>query len=378
MTETEKRKKIIQRRIDMDLLKRSVSGVFIYAILLPVIFYFYDFYQAEPQISWSITLAMVVISVFRAIHYLQTKQLYIYSPKIWYLTFSALSLGQAIILGITFALAVAEPRFSLITHAMFLAVGGLAGGALTALMPRLRLALINLFFLLIPGVLVALSTEGHAGFAVLLMIYFSYLFILGVRINREYLRAFDIEYQLQLQRAELEQLNKVDPLTHIYNRGHFNTAYEHQWNNAIRSQHQRQYQHQQSLLLIDVDKFKVINDSHGHLLGDECLIFIAKIIHDTAQRKTDVIARFGGEEFAVLLSDTPLEEAVSLAEAIREKIASQPFTQKETTLTITVSIGVASIVPQSSINSNQLIETADKYLYQAKNDGRNKVCYKDE
>jgi len=359
---------IIQRRIDMDLLKRSIAGVFIYAIILPIIFYFYDFYQYQAQISWSITLAMVVISFFRFLHYLQSKPLHLYSPKLWFIVFSVLSLAQAAILGIVFALAVVDPRFSPITHVMFLTIGGLAGGALTALMPRLKLAIVNLFLLLTPGAVVSLSTTGHTGFAVLIMIYFVYLFTLGLRSNREYLRAFEIEFQLEEQRAELEQLNKIDPLTHIYNRGHFNTAYEHQWHNGIRNQHQ------QSLLLIDVDKFKRINDNYGHLFGDECLIFIAKAIHDTAQRKTDIIARFGGEEFAVLLSDTSLEEAISIAEAIREKIASQPFVLNETTLTITVSIGIASMVPQSSINSNQLIENADKCLYQAKDDGRNRVC----
>ncbi len=371
MTNPKNSNNIIQRRIDMDLLKRSIAGVFIYAIILPIIFYFYDFYNYQAQISWSITLAMVVISFFRLWHYLQSKPLHLYSAKLWFIIFSALSLTQAAILGLVFAFSVVDPRFSPITHVMLLTIGGLAGGALTALMPRLKLAVINLFLLLTPGAIVSLNTSGNTGFAVLIMIYFVYLFTLGLRSNREYLRAFEIEFQLEQQRAELEQLNKIDPLTHIYNRGHFNTAYEHQWHNGIRNQHQ------QSLLLIDVDKFKAINDNYGHLFGDECLIFIAKTIHDNAQRKTDVIARFGGEEFAVLLSDTSLEEAVAIAEVIREKIASQPFVLNKTKLTITVSIGVASMVPQSSINSNQLIENADKYLYQAKGAGRNKVCSTD-
>ena len=371
MTKSQNSSNIIQHRIDMDLLKRSITGVFIYAILLPIIFYFYDFFSYEPFISWSITLAMAAISMVRLSHYWFTKSLYSYSAKLWLALFSVLSLSQAAILGIVFALSVKEPRFYLIANVMFLTIGGLAGGALTALMPRLWLAITNLLFLLIPGAIVSLNIPDHTGFAVLIMIYFIYLFTLGLRSNSEYLRAFEIEFQLEQQRSELEQLNKIDPLTHIYNRGHFNTAYEHQWNNGIRSQHQ------QSLLLIDVDKFKAINDNYGHLFGDECLIYIAKSIHDSAQRKTDIIARFGGEEFAVLLSDTSKEEATAIAEVIREKIANQPFVLNKTTLTITVSIGVASIVPQRSINPNQLIEDADRCLYLAKDNGRNKVYYEE-
>lgn len=369
MIKTKNSSSIIQHRIDMDLLKRSIAGVYIYSSLLPIIFYFYDFYFHEPTISWTITITMAFVSVLRLIHYHHTNSLYSYSTKLWLATFSVLSLSQAAILGMVFALSVGDPRFSPITNVMFLTIGGVAGGALTALMPRLWLAVVNLLFLLIPGAIVSLIIPDHTGFAVLIIIYFTYLFTLGFRSNSEYLRAFEIEFQLEQQRVKLEQLNKIDPLTQLYNRGHFNTAYEHQWNNGIRSQHQ------QSLLLIDIDKFKAINDNYGHLFGDECLIYISKKIHDTAKRQTDIIARFGGEEFAVLLSDTSLKEAISIAENIREKIATQPFVLNKTELSITVSIGVASIIPQSSINPNQLIENTDMYLYQAKDSGRNKVCH---
>jgi len=371
MTESKIPSNLIEQRIDMDLVKRSIPGVFIYAFFMPMIFYFFDFFQQESAISWYITLAMFILSAMRLLHFHLTEQFYIYSSKLWFISFSALSLSQATIIGIIFAFALTDPRFSPINNVMFLTLGGFSGGALTSLMPRLRLALTNLSLLLIPAALVSLNSSVNNVFAVIIILYFIYLCTLGFRSNKEYLRAFQIELMLEHQRAELEKTNKIDPLTHLYNRGYFNTAYEHQWNNGIRNQHQ------QSLLLIDVDNFKFVNDTYGHLFGDQCLISIAKTIQDTVQRKTDIAARFGGEEFIVLLSDTSTKEALFIAEAMREKIADHAFVLNKTTVNITISIGVASLVPKSSIHPNQLIENADKCLYQAKNEGRNKVCFKE-
>lgn len=367
MITTIKSNHAIQKRIDMDLLDRSKVGILIYAVILPIIFYFYQFYEQQPNISWALTLLMASFSIIRLLHALFTEKLYQYSTTLWLGIFALFSMLQATILGGLFGATIANDNFEPIVSVIFLATGGMAGGALTALMPRLWIALLNLSLLLIPGALLAILSN-QMGYAILITIYYLYMFTIGIRSNREYLRSFHIEFQLEEQRKELEQLNKIDPLTHIYNRGHFNTAYEHQWNNGIRNQHH------QSLLLIDIDKFKKINDNYGHLFGDECLIFIAKTIHETAQRKTDIIARFGGEEFAILLSDTSLEEATLIAESIRSKIANQPFILNNTELTITVSIGVAGIIPKSSVNPNQLIEEADTYLYQAKDLGRNQVA----
>jgi len=311
---------------------------------------------------------MIVISCLRVLHFSYSKNLYQYSTKLWSVIFSTLSLGQAFLLGLLCTITIYDDSFQPISNVYLLSMGGIAGGALTALSPRLWLAITNLSFLLLPSIIVSFFSEGNMAYSILLSIYFSYLLLLGIRSNKEYLRAFHIEKQLEVQKQELKALNKIDPLTHIYNRGHFNTAYELQWHSSLR------HQVQQSLLLLDVDNFKKINDKHGHLFGDECLIHIAKVIHDTAKRKTDIIARFGGEEFVVLLSGTSLEKAQEIAETMRKEIEQHPFIYKNKKLTVTTSIGVSNIIPTSNINPNLLIEQADTALYQAKSEGRNRVC----
>ena len=357
----------IQRRIDMDMLTRSLPGIAIYAFLWPLIFLPTGFHKNEPLISWGATAALAGASLLRWIQARNTEGWYTNSQKSWQIYFAACSLLQALVWGVLFYLNIANEDMDDVRFMLVLAIGGISSGALSALNPRIKLAIANIGLILIPGLIACLLVNHDYSMAVLITIYLAYLTVLGLRSHKEYMRAFSIESQLESQRKELERLNKIDPLTLIYNRGHFNTTFEFQWSQGIR------YKQAQSLLLVDADHFKRINDEHGHLFGDECLVYIANVIHQHAKRKTDVIARFGGEEFAVLLSDTKIDEAVKLAEEIRNALEQNVFVFEGVEIKVTVSIGVASMVPELAVNSNILIDNADKALYQAKDSGRNRV-----
>src|ERR1700738_830417 len=137
--------------------------------------------------------------------------------------------------------------------------------------------------------------------------------------------------------------------------------------------------------MIDADHFKEFNDRFGHQAGDECLRSIAVTLRALVTRPGDVVARFGGEEFAILLPGTPLEGAQHVAEAIRAAISDLPIAHPESAqLThdvqarhITVSTGGAALVPRSDTQFHQLVELADQALYLAKRGGRNRVCVAD-
>jgi diguanylate cyclase (GGDEF)-like protein len=124
-----------------------------------------------------------------------------------------------------------------------------------------------------------------------------------------------------------------------------------------------------ALLMIDADLFKQFNDSHGHQAGDQMLIGIAVCIADSVHRAGDCAARFGGEEFAVLLPGLSAQDALSVAESIRSKVERWSLDQTG----VTISVGVASLVPAPSVHWSELVEAADKALYVAKESGRN-VC----
>jgi diguanylate cyclase (GGDEF)-like protein len=176
---------------------------------------------------------------------------------------------------------------------------------------------------------------------------------------------------LALKNATLFSQVKIradhDGLTRIHNR----RAFDERLVDELR-RHQR-YHHSMSLLMLDIDHFKVINDRYGHLVGDHVLREVGRILSETL-RSTDFTARYGGEEFVVILPQTAEEQARGLAERLRGLIAEARFVHDGQPFSITVSIGVATLLPGALAKRKDLLDKADKALYQAKHLGRNQVC----
>ncbi|RUS93390.1 hypothetical protein DSM107003_44460 [Trichormus variabilis SAG 1403-4b] len=182
------------------------------------------------------------------------------------------------------------------------------------------------------------------------------------------------EYNLRLANQELEKQVNLDGLTQIANRRCFDNRLEQEW--------QRLYREQQplSLLLFDVDYFKRYNDSYGHQMGDECLIKIAQAVQQVVFRPADLVARYGGEEFVVILPNTDIKgampaasEAIAIAQRIHAAIKDLaiPHQASEVSDTVTISLGIASLIPTSELSASTLVEQADQALYLAKQQGRN-------
>ena len=166
----------------------------------------------------------------------------------------------------------------------------------------------------------------------------------------------------------LQEANTKDGLTNIKNRKYFEDKYVNEFKRCQREAVPL------SIIMIDIDHFKDLNDQWGHAMGDQCLVAVATTIQAIVQRPTDAVARYGGEEFSIILANTPLEGAIHVAEKIRIAVAELVFQVDDSTINTSVSIGVASEVPQGFEVRRNIIEDADKYLYQAKETGRNKVC----
>jgi diguanylate cyclase (GGDEF)-like protein len=188
------------------------------------------------------------------------------------------------------------------------------------------------------------------------------LYTLGITFNEMLQRIRD-------DIRELERFSTIDGLTGIPNRRYFDQCLEHEMSHA------RRLSSNLSLLYIDIDYFKDYNDRYGHLGGDAALQRVARCIADMAKRDTDVAARLGGEEFAILLPDTEAENARLLAENLRLAIAHLEIEHQASKVTdyLTLSIGVACLVPQRETTSSELLKTADKALYRAKSEGRDRV-----
>lgn len=175
--------------------------------------------------------------------------------------------------------------------------------------------------------------------------------------------------QLQEANHKLELLANLDGLTQIANRRRFDDYLTLEW-----KRHRRE-QNPLSLVLIDIDYFKRYNDNHGHQAGDHCLIQVAQAIATVLQRPTDLVARYGGEEFAVILSNTHGEGALRVATAIQMAIASLKILHGDSDVSdhVTLSMGIASLVPAWDQGSETIIFYADQALYRAKKQGRNQT-----
>ncbi|WP_413161011.1 diguanylate cyclase domain-containing protein [Capilliphycus salinus ALCB114379] len=167
--------------------------------------------------------------------------------------------------------------------------------------------------------------------------------------------------------VELERLAKLDSLTQIANRRYFEEYLEREWKRLAREKQPL------SVILCDVDCFKLYNDCYGHQAGDCCLKEIAEAISRSARRPADLVARYGGEEFVIILPNTSLMGGLKVANLIREEIQKLqiPHVQSTVDSYVTVSLGVATTIPHLELSVQTLIRAADENLYQAKNKGRN-------
>ncbi|BAY73987.1 diguanylate cyclase with PAS/PAC and GAF sensors [Nostoc linckia NIES-25] len=175
--------------------------------------------------------------------------------------------------------------------------------------------------------------------------------------------------QLQAANEELQRLATLDGLTQIANRRRFDEYLETEWHRLKREKVPL------SLILFDVDFFKPYNDTYGHLAGDNCLQKLASTLLSILNRPADLVARYGGEEFAVILPNTEIVGAIHLAQAIRQAVRDLaiPHAQSSVCNHVTVSLGVVSIVPNNEMSPQDLINEADKALYIAKQEGRDRV-----
>jgi diguanylate cyclase (GGDEF)-like protein len=183
-------------------------------------------------------------------------------------------------------------------------------------------------------------------------------------------RIANMRKELEDATAHLKRLSSIDGLTQLYNRRHFDETLKREWSRSNRSQSPL------SLILCDIDHFKAFNDNYGHVAGDDALVKTSKAIIETLQRPSDLPARYGGEEFAVILPDTPAVGAMIVAEQLRTAVDTLtiPHAFSNAANIVTMSIGVSTYYPNKTKASYvELLESADRGLYRAKNNGRNRI-----
>jgi len=169
----------------------------------------------------------------------------------------------------------------------------------------------------------------------------------------------------------LKKLLLIDTLTGLYNKGYLETQLNKEWSRALRDKKKI------TVMLIDIDHFKLYNDNYGHIQGDKCLQQVSAVLRETFQRENDFAARFGGEEFCVVLNDSSAGSPEKLVEMFHQHLAESNIKHdfSGTAPYITCSVGVATIIPDHSSSPEALLKKADECLYKAKNTGRNRTVF---
>jgi diguanylate cyclase (GGDEF)-like protein len=177
--------------------------------------------------------------------------------------------------------------------------------------------------------------------------------------------------ELRNANDQLQRLALVDGLTQVSNRRFFDERLQQEWRRLARSGEAL------SIILCDVDFFKKYNDTYGHLAGDACLQQVAKAIQLAVKRPADVVARYGGEEFVVILPETGAAGALHVADQILRQVSSLkiPHESSEISEYVTVSVGVATTLPTPEVEPSELVKKADESLYNAKQNGRNRIVH---
>lgn len=175
---------------------------------------------------------------------------------------------------------------------------------------------------------------------------------------------------LRSQINELSELVSTDALTGLFNFRHFKMVLQVEMDRSRRSGNPT------SLVMVDIDHFKAVNDTRGHELGNVAIKFITDILRSSV-RPTDMVCRYGGEEFAMIFPETQLSFAVKVADRIREKIANRPLETDDGDIALTVSMGASAFVQSNVLDPNEFVASVDKYLYEAKQSGRNCICHSD-
>ena len=359
-----------QRRALVELGRRADRGTWIHPALWVLLALAGDCHRVWPAFFWANSACFVGIALWR--YALSRRREPLVQEELVRPTRALVAalIVSALHWGVTSVIVLATPELAASMRTLlFIVMGALAasGTMVLAIHPTVRrwyawavVAPAQIWLLLHPN----FQDLAVLAASVLMVVY---IVKASDTVHADYWSAALARLTIERHAAQLERLSAFDALTQVHNRFTFDRRLEALWNLAVRRREPL------ALLLIDVDHFKRLNDSHGHVAGDQALRRTADALRGCMRRSSDVLARYGGEEFVVLLPDTVLDEALTFAERLRSAVAQQSHEEPLQDIRVTCSIGVHVMVPGAGQDMLDLVNGADSALYAAKHAGRNRV-----
>ena len=358
----------MNKRVLRDLKKRSTIGLLFYIVLSLIVVFADNFHERHLSLSMFFLLSMGGICLFRLIHLTVSKKMgeryETFNKNIFFVSV----IVTALIWGLTHALIMLQDGEYVIQMLMTVCVCGLCAGGVVAFIPNRQLSIFFNISMLMPVTITILVNGLNMPLAVMIFLFSVYMVLIAYRGNQEYWNALENEYLLEIKSREMERLSNTDVLTGLYNRRYFDEAFDKEWKRSGRNNSLL------SVIMFDIDHFKIINDTFGHQVGDEYLKKTAAALTSVFKRDYDIVARYGGEEFIVLLPGINADHASQLAEKVKERIESMTTDHRGKKVGTTISAGIVCCVPDFNTMPDSIISHADQALYIAKQGGRNRVA----
>lgn len=353
-----------------DTYQRALTGGPFYAASWLLVGLYGDAFARAPWPSWGLLLIFAGLSAWRFMHKPLTEAANAPALQRWLRVHWSIVLITTALWGLLFVWTTSDPAFGSAHTTAMLFTLGLATAVAHAFSMRRGFAFAGIGLLCLPGLVVLLlGNASQRANGLMMAVYLVYVVISLLRSYVEYQQRLDLDQELRSQRDLFSQQSRIDPLTELANRRQFADVL------AAASGQARDKARPLSLLLLDIDNFKRVNDTHGHAIGDACLVAIAGRLKSSFNGQGELAARLGGEEFGVVLDGHDLLSAAQRAERFRMNLMEHPIALDGVVLQMTASLGVAEFDPTRHQDMDPLYQAADSAVYRAKAGGRNRVCH---
>ncbi|WP_292955053.1 MULTISPECIES: GGDEF domain-containing protein [unclassified Neptuniibacter] len=359
-----------EQRALIDLSIRARGGIVLYPAVWLITALWGNISELNPITFFVVSSALLVISILRTIHYLLLHKGVNLNFKFMNYSLVALILAVAFLWGGLSAWIIFHSPYLVLKYPYMVILAALGIGGTGVLSISRIIGITYPFLVFLPSIFSALIIGGTENLIMSSLAFLSMVYILEASraTRQDYQDAINNQFLAEERARSLQEVSITDPLTGLKNRHFFNGQIANDWNSCCRTKLPL------SVLMLDLDHFKKLNDQYGHLAGDECLKLVGEMLNKEIPRSTDTAARYGGEEFVIILPHTNVTHASLLAGKLVKAIAQLNFHVDKKHIPIKCSIGVACVTPHHSESFRTLLMAADKALYQAKDQGRNRFC----
>ena len=351
-----------------DTYQRALTGGPFYAASWLLVGIYGNAFARVPLLSWGLLFAFIGLTVWRFLHRPLAEGAEAAAIARWLRLHWGIVLLTTALWGGLFCWATLDSGFGPARITALLFTLGLATAIAHAFSMRRGFAFAGIGLLCAPGLLLLWSFPADRPNGLMMVIYLVYVVISLLRSYAEYQQRLDLDQELRNQRDLFSRQSRIDPLTELANRRQFADVL------AAATERTRISGSPLTLLLLDLDHFKYINDTHGHAIGDACLVAVAERLSASFGGKGHLAARVGGEEFGVVLDGEDIEAATQRAERFRTSLVENPLALDGVVLSMTASIGIAEFDAGLHDDVDALYHAADSAVYRAKAAGRNRLC----